>query len=111
MERRFETDFSDVCVHCEYRRSGSRKAINAHAYTAGNHIVFADEGYDTTSTQGLRILAHELTHVVQQRSGHMSGIPMGEGLSVSEPGDPFAGPGPGFSNAARCPGLISAVGS
>lgn len=89
MESRFGHDFSDVRVHTDSRAHDSAKAVNAHAYTAGNNIVFQREHYAPGTDTGKRTLAHELTHVVQQRSGPVDGTPSGGGISLSDPGDRF----------------------
>jgi hypothetical protein len=68
-ESRFGHDFSQVQVHRDARAAESAQAVNALAYTVGRDIVFASGQYDSASARGLRLLAHELTHVVQQRSG------------------------------------------
>jgi hypothetical protein len=67
-ERRLGRDFSDVRIHADDRAAESARAINAHAYTSGPHIVFGAGQYATHSERGRRLLAHELTHVVQQRA-------------------------------------------
>jgi hypothetical protein len=69
MEPRFGHDFSRVRVHTDERAATSARAINAQAYTVGNDIVFARGSFDSRSTEGRRLLAHELTHVVQQSAG------------------------------------------
>lgn len=89
MERRFGTSFADVRVHRDSEAEASANALDALAYTAGSHIVFAHGRYDTSSADGQHVLAHELTHVVQQRGGPVSGVPIGEGVTISEPGDSF----------------------
>ncbi len=61
-------DFSRVRVHTEEQAADSAKAINARAFTVGNHIVFATGEYSPNSVSGQHLLAHELTHVVQQSS-------------------------------------------
>jgi outer membrane protein OmpA-like peptidoglycan-associated protein len=66
-EPRFHYDFSRVRVHADSRAAESARAVNALAYTAGPKIVFGAGHYDPGSAQGQRLLAHELTHVVQQR--------------------------------------------
>lgn len=89
MENRFESDFSDVRIHHDSRAAGYAQALGAHAYTVGNHVVFAPSRYDPASADGLHTLGHELAHVVQQRSGPVSGVPLGDGVTVSQPDDPF----------------------
>ncbi|WP_245618331.1 eCIS core domain-containing protein [Knoellia aerolata] len=89
MERRFGTDFADVRVHNGEDAHASAKAVNAHAYTVGSNIVFQRGTYDPSSPSGRTMLAHELTHVVQQRSGPVDGTATGAGIRVSDPGDRF----------------------
>jgi thiol-disulfide isomerase/thioredoxin len=66
MESRFGHDFSDVRIHTGARASESARAVNALAYTVGNQVVFAGGQYAPQSPEGLRLLAHELTHTIQQ---------------------------------------------
>ena len=61
-------DFSDVKVHTGKEASESAKELNAKAYTIGNHIVFGEGQYNQESTEGKKLMAHELTHVLQQNS-------------------------------------------
>jgi hypothetical protein len=68
LEPRFGHDFSAVRVHTGREAEHSAQAINARAYTSGNHIVFGSSQYQPSSSDGRRLLAHELTHVVQQLS-------------------------------------------
>jgi hypothetical protein len=89
METRLGHDFGDVRVHTDSQASASAKSVQAHAYTVGNHVVFGEGTYQPSSDQGKRTLAHELTHVVQQRSGPVDGSPAPGGISVSHPSDRF----------------------
>ncbi len=89
MESRLGHDFSDVRVHTDSRASESAKAVNANAYTVGSNIVFQRDIYDPGSDTGKHMLAHELTHVVQQRSGPVEGTATGGGIAVSNPSDRF----------------------
>ena len=65
-EPRFGVDFSAVRVHTDAAADRSAAHINALAYTTGPHVVFRAGRYDPASEQGRGLLAHELTHVVQQ---------------------------------------------
>jgi hypothetical protein len=65
-EPRFGRDFSQVRVHTDDRAAASAQAVNAYAYTIGNNIVFAKGQYKLATEEKRRLLAHELTHVVQQ---------------------------------------------
>ena len=89
MESRLGHDFGDVRVHTDAGAHDSARAVNAHAYTVGSNIVFQRDKYDPSSTDGRTMLAHELTHVVQQRSGPVDGTPTGGGIQVSDPSDRF----------------------
>jgi hypothetical protein len=68
-EPRFGMDFSAVRVHTDAPAAESAQAINAHAYTVGRDVVFSGGQYAPQSAAGRRLLAHELTHVVQQQKG------------------------------------------
>ncbi|MGH9586170.1 MAG: eCIS core domain-containing protein [Acidobacteriaceae bacterium] len=59
--------FDSIQIHTDPKAARSAQAVNAHAYTVGNHIVFAPGMYTPHSPSGQRLLAHELTHVVQQQ--------------------------------------------
>jgi len=83
MEPRFGHDFSRVRVHSDSRAAESAPAVNALAYTVGSHVVFGAGQYAPQSALGKKLLAHELTHVVQQRSGiHLEN-------DVGKPGDAY----------------------
>lgn len=83
MEARFEADFSDVRLHTGRAAQESAAALGARAYTSGSHVVIGESGADRHT------LAHELTHVIQQRSGPVAGTDQGDGVRVSDPGDRF----------------------
>jgi hypothetical protein len=74
MEPRFGRDFSDVRVHSGSVASASAQAIGARAYTVGSHIVMGPGARGFDSIEGRKLLAHELTHVVQQRAGIQRGV-------------------------------------
>lgn len=89
MESRFGQDFGDVRVHTDGAAHESARSVNAQAYTVGSNIVFQRGRYDPSSADGRHMLAHELTHVVQQRSGPVDGTDAGGGVRVSDPSDRF----------------------
>jgi hypothetical protein len=89
MESRFGHDFGDVRVHTDGAAHESAKSVNAQAYTVGSNVVFQRDKYDPASDSGKHMLAHELTHVVQQRSGPVDGTESGGGVKVSDPSDRF----------------------
>src|SRR5437016_9398974 len=68
MEPRFGHDFSQVRVHTDARAADSARAVNATAYTVGRDIVFGSGQYSPVTSAGRSLMAHELTHVAQQRS-------------------------------------------
>lgn len=69
MEGRFGYDFGNVKIHTGALAAKSAQAINALAYTSGNNVVFNKAQYSPETQEGKRLLAHELTHVVQQGGG------------------------------------------
>jgi hypothetical protein len=89
MSERFGEDFGSVRIHTDAAASESARAVNAHAYTVGSDIVFQSDRYSPDTASGQRTLAHELTHVVQQRSGPVAGTPVGGGVRISHPSDSF----------------------
>ena len=66
MEQRFGHDFSRVRVHSGAAAEQSARDVNAHAYTVGHDIVFGAGRFAPGTHEGRRLIAHELTHVVQQ---------------------------------------------
>ena len=83
MEQSFGADFSSVRVHTGSEAAAAAKSVQAQAFTVGDDIVMGDG----KSAGDTRTLAHELTHVVQQRQGEVPGESIGNGLKVSDPGD------------------------
>ncbi|MGQ4355354.1 eCIS core domain-containing protein [Streptomyces drozdowiczii] len=83
MESRLGADFSDVRIHTDAAAKASAAEVGARAYTSGHHVVIGDGGADKHT------LAHELTHVIQQRRGPVAGTDNGSGLRVSDPSDRF----------------------
>jgi hypothetical protein len=82
MEPRFGHDFSQVRVHTDRRAAQSARAVDALAYTVGREIVFAGGRYQPHQGEGLKLLSHELAHVVQQEGLDTSGP-----LRIGPPGD------------------------
>jgi hypothetical protein len=68
MGQSFQHDFSRVRVHADAGARNSAAAVNALAYTVGDHVVFGAGQYAPKSRTGRHLLAHELAHVVQQRT-------------------------------------------
>jgi hypothetical protein len=82
MEPRFGHDFSRVRVHTDAAAAASAQYVSASAYTVGRHIVFGAGQFRPGTEAGWRVLAHELTHVVQQRRAPLPTV-----LRLSLPGD------------------------
>jgi hypothetical protein len=93
MEPRFGADFGGVRVHTGDRAAGMNRDLGAQAFTHGSHIYLGEGKNDTASPAGKRLLAHELTHVVQQG-----------GAEVRKQDDPEAG-----LNAATSPRIQRAL--
>lgn len=68
MGQRLGHDFSQVRIHTDEQAAESARAVNALAYTVGGNVVFGQGRYVPGTREGKRLLAHELTHVVQQSS-------------------------------------------
>jgi len=89
METHLGADFSSVRVHDGAQAAESAKAVQARAYTVGDDLVFNTGAYSPGTDEGRRTLAHELTHVVQQRAGPVDATPAAGGIAVSDPSDRF----------------------
>ena len=89
MSERMGADFSGVRIHTDAKASDSAAAVQARAYTVGNEIVFGRGAYAPDTHQGRHTIAHELTHVIQQSRGPVSGTDTGQGVAVSDPSDSF----------------------
>jgi outer membrane protein OmpA-like peptidoglycan-associated protein len=87
MEARFGHDFSRVRVHTDPTAARSARAVHALAYTVGSDIAFDAGRYAPDTGAGRRLLAHELAHVVQQRTTTGS-VPTAAALTVSEETEP-----------------------
>ena len=83
MEPQFGHDFSRVRVHADAKAAESARAVGALAYTVGREVVFGEGQYHPDTGGGKRLLAHELTHVVQQTNGFQAE------LAINQPGDRY----------------------
>jgi hypothetical protein len=77
-----DDSLDDVRVHTDDRANALADSVSARAFTTGSDVYFAKDQYKPGSSDGQELIAHELTHVVQQRGAPMSGP-----LQVSQPGD------------------------
>jgi hypothetical protein len=66
MEPRFQADFSKVKIHTGDKAATFNHQLNAQAFTTGNHIFFGKNKFQPESTEGKTLIAHELTHTIQQ---------------------------------------------
>lgn len=80
-------DLAGVTVHDSSDAGQLSRQLNARAFTTGQDIFFGDGEYQPHSTEGRRLIAHELTHVGQQASGRVRGS--GPGLTINPPDDQF----------------------
>lgn len=87
MEPRFGYDFSAVRIHSDSSAAESAEGLNALAYTVGRDVIFRAGSYQPETSQGQRLLAHELSHVVQQKGAR----PLG-GLAVNRAALSTSGP-------------------
>ena len=84
MEPTFGADFSGVRVHADTEADTLNRAVSARAFTTGQDIFFREGEYNPGSSSGRELLAHELTHVVQQNSNQIN-----PKLSINQPHDEF----------------------
>jgi hypothetical protein len=89
MEANLGHAFGDVRIHTDGRAAVAAQSIEARAFTSGRHIGFAPGEYAPATNSGRQMLAHELTHVVQQRAGPVAATPVGGGIALSHPSDRF----------------------
>lgn len=93
-------DFSNVKVHTDKAAADSAKEVNAQAYTIGNNIVFNEGRYNVNTAEGKKLLAHELTHVLQQNGEKMHRAVDNEAVQREEelPGITTSGVGSSVAN-------------
>ena len=85
MEQRFDWDFSRVRVHVGSAAEQSARDLNARAYTVGDDLVFGAGEFEPRTHEGRRLLAHELTHVVQQSGAEANVVRRSNGFDDDEP--------------------------
>ncbi len=99
MEASFQHMFGHVRVHTDAAAEQAAKDLNAHAFAVGSHIYFGSGTWRPGSTETDRLLAHELTHVVQHDEGRINGS------GVSSPTDPLEREA--YANEDRIVGQLS----
>ncbi|MBD2517704.1 DUF4157 domain-containing protein [Nostoc sp. FACHB-973] len=89
LEPHLGADLSNVRIHTDSEADQLSQSVNAVAFTTGQDIFFSSGSYNPTSTEGRHLIAHEVVHTVQQANGAVAGTPTAEGISISDPSDPF----------------------
>lgn len=89
LETGIGADLSSVRVHTDSEANQLSHELHANAFTTGNDIYFRQGLYNPNSSDGMRLLAHEATHTVQQANGAVDGVSWGGGVKVSDPNDRF----------------------
>lgn len=84
MQSRLGADFHDVKIHTDEVAAHAAAALHANAFTIGHDIFFAAGAFDVSGEAGRRLIAHELTHVIQAQQGR---VPVSPTTDVSRPGD------------------------
>jgi hypothetical protein len=87
MESKMGHSFGKVKIHTDSYASKSAKNLNAHAYTKGNDVFFATDKYKPGTTEGKKLLAHELTHVAQNKNSSQNSLSRYQNYNVSSPDD------------------------
>jgi hypothetical protein len=100
-------DFGDVKVHTGPESQALNEDLSAKAFTTGQDIFFREGAYDPGSSGGQELLAHELTHVVQQRSGSVGGG--GDRMTVNAPGDAYEQQADSVAKAVTGPAAAPSV--
>jgi Domain of unknown function (DUF4157) len=84
MENAFSTNFSNVRVHADDKAAEMSNGINAKAFTSGNDIFFNSGQFSPDSVSGKHLLAHELTHTIQQLNNNIHRVPMPDESTVTD---------------------------
>jgi hypothetical protein len=106
-EPRFGHDFSQVRVHTDGDAAQAARGVQARAYTLGRDIVFGAGQYAPATSAGRHLLAHELTHVVQQGGTHRATAPAAAGTVQRAPPAPSTAAGSDFDIVGK-PGSAAA---
>jgi outer membrane protein OmpA-like peptidoglycan-associated protein len=89
LEQGLGTNLSGVRVHTDGEADQLARSVDSIAFTTGNDIFFSQGAYDPSTPGGMHLLAHEVTHTVQQAAGTVAGTPSAGGVSISDPSDSF----------------------
>ena len=94
VESRFGHDLGRVRLHTDQRAAESARAVSARAYTVGEHVVFGSGEYAPETSAGRALLAHELTHTIQQQRGEAPVQIARSSYFRPRPEEPVPGPPP-----------------
>jgi hypothetical protein len=100
MEPRFGAGFGHVRIHTSDAAAKQSAGLNANAFTIGEHIVFGRDKFQPQTAKGQELIAHELTHTIQQGSSRQSGVAHREIWGIKSPREYFASKAegiPGFT--------------
>jgi hypothetical protein len=89
LQEGFNADLSSVRIHTDDESDRLSESVEAIAFTTGSHIFFRRGAYQPDTALGLRLIAHEAAHAIQQSSGPVDGTPTAGGVSISDPSDSF----------------------
>lgn len=114
VQRRLETglgaDLSGVRVHTDNEADHLAQQVDASAFTTGQDIFFRKGAYEPSSGSGLNLLAHEVTHTVQQSQGPVAGTPSAGGVAISDPSDSYEQQAEQVAGNLTSPAAIPAAG-
>jgi hypothetical protein len=89
LERELGTNLSHMQVHTDAEADHMARSVKAAAFTSGRDTYFQAGSFDPRSAEGLKLLAHEAAHVMQQSKGPVDGKPIDAGITLSDPSDTF----------------------
>jgi hypothetical protein len=98
-------DFGDVKVHTDDRANELNHQLGAKAFTTGKDIFFREGAYQPSASDGQRLIAHELTHVVQQ-GGRLPDV--GSKMEVNDPNDKFESEADSVAEQVMAPAPVQA---
>ncbi len=109
MEARLGHNFADVRIHTDRQAAESARAVAAHAFTVGQHVVFGQGEFDPAAERGQHVLAHELVHTVQQRRSTPASP--GASLRVSTPHEPAEHEAEAIATGSRPASSVTETGA
>ena len=89
LQASLNADLSSVRIHTDEEADRLSQSVEAIAFTTGQDIFFRHGAYQPDAPDGLRLIAHEAAHTLQQANGPVEGAPTHEGVTISDPADQF----------------------